>query len=258
MDLGLAGKTVVVTGGSKGIGLACAKVFLREGARVGIISRSSANIERALAELPGAVGQAANLSDEAEAARALEALEAELGSIDVLVNSAGAARRMPADELSPSAYRAALDAKFFSYVNVIDPVVKKMAARQSGVIVNVIGNGGKVASPMHIAGGSANAALMLVTAGLATAYAGKGVRVVAVNPGVTDTERVAEGLAAEARQSAISVEEARERSTARIPMGRIARPDEIADTVVYLASKRSSYVTGVTISMDGSAVPVVV
>jgi NAD(P)-dependent dehydrogenase (short-subunit alcohol dehydrogenase family) len=258
MDLGLAGKTVIVTGGSKGIGLACAKAFLREGARVGIISRSGANIERALAELPGAVGQAANLSDEAEAGRALEALEAELGSIDVLVNSAGAARRMPADELSPSAYRAALDAKFFSYVNVIDPVVKKMAARQSGVIVNVIGNGGKVASPMHIAGGSANAALMLVTAGLATAYAGKGVRVVAVNPGVTDTERVAEGLAAEARQSAISVEEARQRSTARIPMGRIARPEEIADTVVYLASERSSYVTGVTISMDGSAVPVVV
>src|SRR5690606_7477726 len=214
MGLGLARKTVIVTGGSKGIGLACAKAFLREGARVGIISRSGANIERALAELPGAVGQAANLSDEAEAGRALEALEAELGSIDVLVNSAGAARRMPADELSPSAYRAALDAKFFSYVNVIDPVVKKMAARQSGVIVNVIGNGGKVASPMHIAGGSANAALMLVTAGLATAYAGKGVRVVAVNPGVTDTERVAEGLAAEARQSAISVEEARQRSTA--------------------------------------------
>jgi NAD(P)-dependent dehydrogenase (short-subunit alcohol dehydrogenase family) len=258
MDLRLARKTVIVTGGSKGIGLACAKAFLREGARVGIISRSSSNIERALAELPGAVGQAANLSDEAEAGRALEALEAELGSIDVLVNSAGAARRMPADELSPSAYRAALDAKFFSYVNVIDPVVKKMAARQSGVIVNVIGNGGKVASPMHIAGGSANAALMLVTAGLATAYAGKGVRVVAVNPGVTDTERVAEGLAAEARQSAISVEEARQRSTARIPMGRIARPEEIADTVVYLASERSSYVTGVTISMDGSAVPVVV
>lgn len=258
MDLGLAGKTVVVTGGSKGIGLACAKAFWREGARVGIISRSSANIERALADLPGAVGQTANLSDEAEAARALEALEAELGPVDVLVNSAGAARRMPADELSPSAYRAALDAKFFSYVNVIDPVVKKMAARQSGVIVNVIGNGGKVASPMHIAGGSANAALMLVTAGLATAYAGKGVRVVAVNPGVTDTERVAEGLAAEARQSAISVEEARQRSTARIPMGRIARPEEIADTVVYLASERSSYVTGVTISMDGSAVPVVV
>jgi NAD(P)-dependent dehydrogenase (short-subunit alcohol dehydrogenase family) len=258
MELGLSGKIVIVTGGSKGIGLACAKAFIGEGAKVGIISRSAANIERALAELPGAVGQAANLSDEAEALRALEALEAQLGPIDVLVNSAGAARRMPADELSPSAYRAALDAKFFSYVNVIDPVVKKMAARRRGVIVNVIGNGGKVASPMHIAGGSANAALMLVTAGLATAYAGKGVRIVAVNPGVTNTERVAEGLEAEARQSAISVEEARGRSTARIPMGRIARPEEIADTVVYLASERSSYVTGVTISMDGSAVPVVV
>jgi NAD(P)-dependent dehydrogenase (short-subunit alcohol dehydrogenase family) len=256
MDLDLAGKTVVITGGTKGIGFACA--FLAEGARIGIVSRSQHNVDSARGELPGVFGMTADLSDEAEAQRCVDTMEGELGPIDVLVNSAGAARRTPPDDLSPAAYRAAMDAKFFSYVNVIDPVVKRMAERNSGVIVNVIGNGGKIASPVHVPGGAANAALMLVTAGLATAYADRGVRVVAVNPGLTDTGRVAEGLQADARLASISEAEARQRSVARIPMGRLADPQEIARAVVFLASGQASYVTGVSITMDGAAAPIVV
>lgn len=258
MDLGLNGKTVVITGGSKGIGLACAKAFLAEGARVGIVSRSQANLDSALAELPGGFGVDASLSDAAQAARMVDAMVAHFGAIDVLVNSAGAAERTPPDELSPDAFRAAMDAKYFSYVNAIDPLVKLMAARGSGVIVNVIGNGGKVAAPTHIPGGAANAALMLVTAGLANAYASQGVRVVALNPGSTETSRVAEGLAAEARLTGVSVDAARQASVARIPMGRMAKPEEIANAVLFLASGKASYITGVSISMDGASYPVVV
>jgi NAD(P)-dependent dehydrogenase (short-subunit alcohol dehydrogenase family) len=258
MDLDLAGKTVVITGGTKGIGFACAGAFLAEGARVGIVSRSQQNVDRACGELPGVFGMIADLSDEAEAQRCVDTMEGELGPVDVLVNSAGAARRTPPDDLSPSAYRAAMDAKFFSYVNVIDPVVKRMAARNSGVIVNVIGNGGKIASPVHVPGGAANAGLMLVTAGLAAAYAGRGVRVLAVNPGLTDTSRVAEGLQADAALASITEAEARQRSVARIPMGRLADPDEIARVVLFLASGQASYVTGVSITMDGAAAPIVV
>lgn len=258
MDLELGGKAVVVTGGSKGIGFACARAFLAEGARIGIVSRSQANVDRALAELPGAFGMTADLSDADEARRVVDTMEGELGPVDILVNSAGAARRTPPGELSPAAYRAAMDAKFFSYVNVIDPVVKRMAERRSGVIVNVIGNGGKIASPVHIPGGAANAGLMLVTAGLATAYADRGVRVVAVNPGTTETDRVAEGLKADAKLASISADEARQRSMARIPMGRFADPEEVARVVVFLASAQASYVTGVSISMDGAAAPIII
>ena len=258
MDLQMTGKVALVTGGTKGIGLACARALVEEGATVAVVSRSQANVDKAKAELPGVLGLTADLTDADAATRIVETVERELGPIDILVNSAGAARRTPPDELSASVYRAAMDAKFFTYINVIDPVVKRMGERGTGVVVNVIGNGGKVASPVHIAGGAANAALMLATAGLGTAYASRGVRVVAVNPGLTDTERVAEGLKADARLNAITEAEALERSRARIPIGRLADPREIANAVLFLASGMASYITGVSISMDGSVVPVVV
>lgn len=258
MDLGLTGKVALVTGGSKGIGLACAQALQAEGVRVAVVARSQAGVDAALAGLPGAFGTTADLTDAALALAAVEAVQAALGPVDILVNSAGAARRTPPAELTPEAWRAAMDAKYFSYINVIDPLVKRMAARGNGVIVNIIGNGGKVASPTHIAGGAANAALMLATAGLGTAYAAQGVRVVGINPGLTETGRVAEGVKAEARLSGITEEQARAAGVAKIPMGRMARPEEIAAAAVFLASSQASYLTAVTIAMDGAASPVVV
>lgn len=258
MDLDLKGKTVLVTGGSKGIGLACAKAFLAEGAKVAIASRAQGNIDRALEDLSGAKGYAADLIDVEQALRAVDAAERDLGPIDVLVNSAGAAKRTAPEDLTPTSWRAAMDAKYFSYVNVFDPVIKRMAKRGSGVIVNVIGNGGKVATPTHLPGGAANAALMLATAGLANAYAGKGVRVVGINPGLTNTDRVAEGLKSDAKLNRITEDEALTRAVQRIPMGRMAEPEEISSLVLFLASSKASYVTGVIISMDGAVVPMVV
>ena len=256
MNLALNGRVALVTGGSKGIGLACAKTLLAEGARVAIVSRDPANIAAALAKLPGAEGVAADFGDAASALAAIDEVERRLGAIDILVNSAGAARRTPADELTPADWRAAMGAKFFTYVNAFDPLSKRMGARGRGVIVNVIGMGGKVASPTHLAGGAANAALMLATAGLANAYAARGVRVVAVNPGLTETERLTEGLAATARQLGVDLAEARRREAAAIPLGRIASSQEIADVVAFLCSDRAAYVTGVTIGMDGARSPV--
>ncbi|WP_377299294.1 SDR family oxidoreductase [Rhizobium sp. SGZ-381] len=258
MQLDLAGKTVVVTGGSKGIGFACAQSLLAEGARVVICSRSQANIDRALTTLPGAIGFAADLTSEEEALGLVDQAEAAVGPIDILVNCAGAARRTPPQDLSPAHWRAAMDAKYFSYINVIDPVVKRMAARGTGVIVNVIGGGGKVASPIHLPGGAANSALMLATVGLANAYAASGVRVVGINPGSTETERVTEGLKAEAALHGISEQAALEKMVQRIPFGRMATAEEIANVVTFLSSSKASYVTGVIIGMDGASTPIVV
>ena len=135
--------------------------------------------------------------------------------------------------------------------------MKRMAKRRSGVIVSVIGVGGKVASSTHLAGGSANAALMLATAGLGATYAGKGVRVIGVSPSLTETDRVAEGMAADARLAGISVEEARNAALRGCRSGRMATAEEIADAVLFLASAKAGYVTGVTLSMDGGQNPIV-
>ena len=113
-------------------------------------------------------------------------------------------------------------------------------------------------SPTRIPGGAANAALMLVTAGLANAYGGHGVRVNAVNPGATLTDRLKQGLEAEAKLGGVTPEEALRRATGRVPLGRLAEPDEIAAAVAFLASDRASYITGAILAMDGAATPIVV
>ncbi|MBB5373676.1 SDR family NAD(P)-dependent oxidoreductase [Acidocella aromatica] len=257
MELGLGGKTVLITGGSRGIGFACAQAFLAEGARVAICSRNPAHVDAALVDLPTAAGFTADLTDAAQATAMLADVQATIGPVDVLVNSAGAAKRVAPEELTPALWRAALDAKFFSYINVIDPVVKSMAARGSGVIVNIIGNGGKVANPVHIAGGAANAALMLATAGLAAAYGRQSVRVVGLNPGITATGRVTGFIETKAQREGISTEQALERAVADIGLGRMAEPADIANMAVFLASEKAGYVSGVTIGMDGVATPVI-
>jgi NAD(P)-dependent dehydrogenase (short-subunit alcohol dehydrogenase family) len=258
MDLGLKDKKVLITGGSKGIGLACAKAFIAEGARVALVSRAQENLDRAKSALAQAYVIAADLTDAQAAAAMVEKVESEFGAIDVLVNSAGAAKRTDADDLTPAAWRAGMDAKYFSYINVIDPLIKRMGKRGKGAVINIIGGGGKVASATHLAGGAANAALMLATAGLAFAYAARGVRVIGVSPGVTRTERVAEGLKAEAKRANVSEEQAYKQMIARLPMGRPAEPEEIADIVVFAASERGRYLTGANISTDGAASHVVI
>jgi len=176
----------------------------------------------------------------------------------VLVNCAGAARRTPPDELNAQAWHDAMNAKFFTYVHMIDLVIKKMAQRGRGAIVNVVGAGGKVASPIHLPGGAANAALMLITSGLAAAYGPRGGRINAVNPGATVTDRLHSGLEAAAKLEQITVEEALSRATRNVPLGRLAQPEEIANAVVFLASPCASYVTGAILTMDGAATPMVV
>lgn len=264
MNLELDDKHVLITGGSKGIGAACAAAFIVEGARVTLVSRSEAHLQQMQALLAvarhGAIINtiAADLRDATAAEQMVDAVERDFGAVDVLVNSAGAAKRTPAAELTAAAWHDAMQAKFFTYIHVTNPLIKRMGERGRGAVVNVIGSGGKVAAVTHLAGGAANAALMLASAGLAAAYAGKGVRVNAVNPGRTFTERLAEGMAAEARQQGVSVHEAVAKATRSLPPGRFARPEEIADAVVYLASARASYVNGALLAMDGALTPMVV
>lgn len=262
MDLNLSGRVVLITGGSKGIGLACAEAFAAEGARIAVSSRDPTNLAAAERKLKGRASQlatfAADLTDPDAALGLCAGVERDLGPVDVLVNCAGAAKRYSPDELDMQAWHSAMDSKYFTYVHAMQAVLPGMVARKRGAIVNIVGQGGKVANTSHLPGGSANAALMLVSVGLASAYGRSGIRVNAINPGVTLSERARAGHAAEAKTLGISEEEARSRGEQRIPLGRYAKPEEIAAVAVFLASDRASYVTGSVISMDGGATATVV
>lgn len=257
MDLQLKDRAVLITGGSKGIGLACARAFLDEGARVMIVSRSQANLDRAAADLKSVSTLAADLTQPEGARRMAQAAREEIGPVDVLVNSAGAAKRYAADELDAQAWHAAMDAKYFTYIHAMDAVLPSMRERRQGTVVNIIGTGGKLASPIHLPGGAANSALMLATVGLASVYGKHGVRINAINPAATMTERIREALELEAKARGVSPDKVLEEGQARVPLGRYADPDDIAQVTLFLASARASYVTGVILPMDGGAHPVI-
>lgn len=268
MDLELNGKSVLITGGSKGIGLACARAFAKEGARVAIVSRDEGNLARANEQLAKeglhVHSIRANLSDEHGAAKAVEHASEVLGPIDVLINSAGAARRFDPEALDAAAFRSTMDAKYFPYIYTQQEVLRRMVERKKshpdtapGTIVNVIGMGGKIATDIHIAGGAANAALMLSTVGLAHYYARYGIRINAINPGATLTERLQEAIHLEASRQGTTADEALKRGEASVPLGRYAKPEEVADVAVFLASPRASYVTGALVPMDGCGAPII-
>jgi NAD(P)-dependent dehydrogenase (short-subunit alcohol dehydrogenase family) len=260
MDLGLKGKVVLITGGSKGIGLACAQAFLAEGGRVAIVSRSPENL-KAARKLLAAPARAlicisCDLTARASAAAMLTEVERRLGPADVLVNSAGAAKRYLPEELNEEVWHAAMDAKYFTYIHAMDAVLPVMAKRGRGVIINIIGMGGKVATPIHLPGGAANSALMLATVGLANVYGPQGIRINAINPGSTMTDRVREALKLEAKKRGQPEEEVLAQLQAKVPLKRYASPEDIANLTLFLASTKASYITGAIVPLDGGLNPV--
>jgi NAD(P)-dependent dehydrogenase (short-subunit alcohol dehydrogenase family) len=259
MELGLNGKVVLVTGGSKGIGFSCAQAFAAEGARVAIASRHSENLTSAKEKLSAEgldVGAfRADLGFPEEAKALVEQIEAAIGPIDILVNSAGAAKRHRVEDLDAAAWQQGMSAKYFPYIYAMDAVRPGMIRRGRGSIVNIIGVGGKFAQVQHLAGGAANAGLLLATVGLAHALGQYGIRVNAINPNFTFTERLHQGLSLEARVQGVSEAELLERNQARIPLRRYGQPEEVAAVAVFLASDRASYVTGAAVPMDGGLHP---
>ncbi len=257
MELGLKNRTVLITGGSKGIGLACARAFLDEGAKVAIVSRDRANLDAAAKQLGQVTCITADLSRVEDAQRMVREAQDALGPIDILVNSAGAAKRYAPEELNAQAWHAAMDAKYFTYIHAMDALLPSMRERKRGNIVNIIGMGGKIASSIHLPGGAANSALMLATVGLAGVYGKYGVRVNAINPAATITDRIRKALELEAKAKNQTVEEVLAQGQARVPLGRYADPKDVANVTLFLASEQAAYVTGVVIPMDGGAHPII-
>ena len=251
MDLGLKGRIALVTGGSKGIGLAIAKQLAAEGCALHLVSRTLADLEAARDEIRMRHGVAVTVQALDMAARgSAEALGAKCGDIDILVNNAGATPRGALDEVDEERWRKAFDLKVFGYINLSRVFYARMKARRRGVIINIIGNGGERVDYGYIAGAAGNAALMAFTRALGAGSVDFGVRAVGVNPGPVATERLIGMMQNEAQIRFGDAGRWREFEKS-FPLGRSATVEEIAATVALLASDLSAYTSGTIVTIDG-------
>ncbi len=247
MDMGLKDKRVLVTGASKGIGLAAAKGFAAEGAKPIIVSRTEADLERAVKSIKQETGvdvewRAVDLSD-GDAARKLE-------DIDILVNNAGAIPAGTLDEIEEPRWREAWDLKVFGYINMTRAVYANMRKQGHGVIVNVIGAAGERPKAGYIAGSAGNASLMAFTRAMGGPALRDNIRVVACNPGLTVTDRMETMLRGTANEQYGDPERWRECMPTDPPP---AEAEDVADLVVFLASKRARMITGTVVTLDGGS-----
>jgi 3-oxoacyl-[acyl-carrier protein] reductase len=257
MDLGLEGKRALVTGGSRGIGRATALTLAHEGARVAIVARERAALDEAAAEIAARTGRRpavfqADCTRPGDVAAMIRSAGTELSGIDILVNSVGAAKGGNFLELSDDDWEESVASKLMGEIRCCREALPLLRAG-GGVIVNVIGHRGKQPESRALPASVTNAGLINFTVGLAQEEARYGVRVVGVSPGPVDTRRIHSVFETEARLLGISVAAARERWLSHVPAGRVARPEEIADVIVFLASDRASFVSGSVIQVDGAA-----
>lgn len=257
MDLGLRGKVALITGGSLGIGRAAALGLAREGARVALCARGKEALEAAAEAVRAAGARAfpvqADCTRPEDVARMVRAVTAEFGRIDVLVNSLGAAKGGNFLDLTESDWEESLALKLLGQIRCCREVLPAMRAQGRGVIVNVIGHRGKQPEGRALPAGAANAGLVNFTIGLAQEEARHGIRVVGVHPAAVESRRLDYVVETEAKLLGVSVDEARRRWLAQVPLGRAAAPEEIADVIVFLASERASFVTGTVVHVDGGA-----
>lgn len=255
MDLGLGGKRVLITGGSRGIGFACARAFLGEGADVLIAARDTERLAAAKTELSArAQGKIETIAIDMAAPGAAGKLAGACPEADILVNNAGAIPGGDILAIDEAKWRAAWDLKVFGYVNLAREMFGRMRAKKRGVIVNVIGLGGERHNFNYVAGAAGNASLMSLTHAMGAHSTDHGIRVVGVNPGLVATERMEFLMRTRAKNELGDPERWKELvGKLDLPFGRPASAEEIANVVVFLASDRAGYISGDVVRVDGGA-----
>jgi 3-oxoacyl-[acyl-carrier protein] reductase len=250
MDLGLSGRAAIVTGATRGIGLATARLLLSEGASVLLVGRDAETLERTADDLGGRVAIAV-----------ADAALQRFGRVDILVNNAGTSENKPLAELTDEDWERQWQLNVMGPMRLMRAAVPRMADAGWGRVVNVASSSGKRPSPSNAAYSVAKAAELSLSRVFADAYAGTGVLVNAVAPGATASGLWTGpgGLAEQAaRRRGISRDEALEAAADRIPLGRLGEPDEIASVIVFLCSEAAANVAGAAWSVDGGTVPTIV
>ena len=251
MDLNIQGRTALVTGASRGIGLAIAKTLGAEGCNLHLAARSEEGLRTAADEITGAHGvDVAIHPNDLSQSEPVAALGQACAEVDILVNNAGDIPTGTLEETDSATLRRSWNLKINGYVDLTRAILPRMQARKSGVVVNVIGAAGEGPNPNYIAGCMGNASLMMFTRCLGGESIRHGVRVVGVNPGATMSDRHLAHVKQRAERELGDAERWPELE-AVLPSGRSTRVEEIADAVAFLASDRASHITGTTLRIDG-------
>jgi NAD(P)-dependent dehydrogenase (short-subunit alcohol dehydrogenase family) len=258
MNLELTDKVALVTGASKGIGKAVALGLAAEGARVAVVARDGALLDKVAAgcrDRSGrdAIALTADLSKLEDVERVVRQTKERLGRLDILVNNAGAIRGGAFLTIPDAQWMDDWSLKLMGYIRMCRAVLPLMQAQGGGRICNVVGAAARNPGPGYLTGGAANAALINFTKGLADLGAPSRILVTAVSPAATRTERWDSLIAQQAAASGRTAEELQAEAEAPYKLGRIATPEDIADMVCFLVSARASFVTGICVTVDGGS-----
>ena len=262
LDVGLAGKTAIVTGASAGIGFASAKALFAEGVNVVIVARTQLETAAtSIGEDKDNNGQnevlpvPADLTKADSAERVVQTAADHFGKIDILVNCAGAARAGAFLELSDQDFLDAWSLKLLGYIRMVRQVAPQMTQHKDGRIVNIVGAAGRTPPATFLAGSTANAALINFTRGISKELAQHNIRINAISPGPTATERATRLAKQTAQARNMSVEDVLAESARSMPLGRMIKPGEVAALVLFLVSDLAAGITGTEILIDGGQTP---
>ncbi len=255
MDLGLTGKRVLVAAASQGLGRAIAAEYVTEGARVAICSRERERIELVAKEIGAEKGIAADVSTEAGCRAFIDGALGALGGIDILIVNAGGPKPGKFAELDDAAWHQAVELTLFSAVRLTRLALPELRKTKGTILFSTSTSLRQPGSPAYgtlMLSNAIRAAVHGLLKTLATEVAVDGIRVNAIQPGRISTERIAELDADTAKREGIAIEEVQERfEKGVIPLGRYGRPEEFAAAAVFLASPKASYITGVSLQVDG-------
>jgi 3-oxoacyl-[acyl-carrier protein] reductase len=256
MELGISGRNALITGGSQGIGRACAEALAEEGANLVVVARDAERLATASREIASnqsgrVIPIAADLTVANEVERVFKEAENSLGQIDILVNNAGSAPLGFIGDLGDDVWQSCFDLKLMGYVRCSRAAMGGMRGRKWGRIINIIGRGGHFPTAKYIAGGAINAAILNITQALAEECGPDNVLVNGINPAATATERWDTLVQQRMEITGQTEEQIKEASASSVPLGRIGKPEDIANMVVYLCSEKANFINGSLIDIDG-------
>lgn len=261
MDIRIDGRAALITGGSKGLGLAMAKAFATSGGDVALVARGAEQLATAEAEVRAVAPSAkvvaipADIRTEAGCNAAYETAVKALGKVDILVNNAGTSQRGPFLEISDALWQDDLDLKLWAAIRLCRAVLPGMRDRKWGRIINVLNIGAKAPKATSTPTSVSRAAGMALTKALANEYAPHNVLVNAMLVGIIESDQWVRRHANEKRN--ISWEEWKAEQGKPVPLGRIGKAEEFASLALLLASENGGYITGTAINVDGGSSPVV-